>query len=182
MVHTPKEAVYRSKGFDFAIAPVKVNDLSIWLPDEELSFVPVRAIQSNPDQSTYALLAVPTRYKEAPHGLIQAKGYLVGNSHEDKVFCHFVKTADYATRQMFGRVLLAHDILSATQDPTINSYGLRTNHTVIKELLVLFGVDLHTTGRKKGIEEIATLDFAKDEERDKLRERASFWLSNFKLI
>lgn len=181
MVYTPKEAHYRSDRFDFTIAPVKVGDLSKWLPDEELGFAPVMGLRKNHDENVYAIMAVPVRYKEAPSGFIQAKGYLVGKSIDDKRFCHFVKAADYSPGQKFGRILLAHDILSATQDQNINSYGLRTNHVAIKELLELFGVDLNTSGKKKGIEELVTLDFTEDEEREKLRNHTSLWLSNFKL-
>ena len=120
-------------------------------------------------------------YKDAPQGLIQAKSYNVGTSEEDRVSCKLIKTAAYAPGQRFGRVLLAHDILSATQDPTINTYELKTNHPKIKELVALFGVKLNTTGKKKGVEETAVIDFSEDEERERIRKHASLWLSNFKL-
>ncbi|MFT4308861.1 MAG: hypothetical protein ACMXYL_00030 [Candidatus Woesearchaeota archaeon] len=180
MVYTPKKAVYVSdKGMVIEVLPITVDELAKKMPQEELSYPGFRAIEHSPKEETYAAIAIPPHDPQYAE-FVKPKAYIAGRTGEGTVYCTFVKAADYARGQKIGRIMVAHDILSAAQDTSIQEYAIKTNHSKIKELLSSFGFEMNTMGRKKGLEEKVIMDFSDDEERDRIRRTASSWLVNYR--
>jgi hypothetical protein len=180
MVYQVSKATYRSsQGMLFDIIPTSIDEVVARMPESETSFPLVRKIEGHPEQSHYCAIAMPHCPPELTD-VLKPKAYIVGLEQDGTLPRGYVKTADYAKGNNFGRIMIAHNILSATENESITEYDILTKDKVLKELLTALQVRMEKVGKMNKMEEKVVLNFEDPSERERIRNNANSWLDRFK--